>query len=369
MNTAVEISLLAEAEFSGYKENWDKLLEGSDLTSYFLTWEWLYSFWLSLYDINHELRIYTFKVGTKLVGILPLYLHKSFINGFWVRKLHFLGDGVASDRMDLICLPGYHKACCDLFYRDVFIKKKNNFDMIEFQSMCDESYLLEYFKEKEKSHFLKEIVCPKVVLPETYKEYLDRYNSRKRNRIKKRSKKIYEDFESVEIEYHSLKHRKDLLDTLFDLHKKRSDVVRNGKSSFCNNYRKEFNTFLCENCENESVFFSIVKINGKIASILYLFLYKRNLYYYQNGWLPKYADYSIGMFHLYETIEYAIGKGYLTFDLLRGDEPYKYKLKGEESKTYTFTCFSRSFLGIFYKYLYSLSKKTKYIIKRSLLMI
>jgi hypothetical protein len=100
-----------------------------------------------------------------------------------------------------------------------------------------------------------------------------------------------------------------------------------------------------------------------------MFVYKGNLYYYQNGWLPEYTDYSIGMFHLYEVIKYAIEKGYSTFDMLRGDEPYKYRLKGEELKTLTFIYFSQSFLGSLHRYLYSFSKGITLVVKKYLLMV
>jgi len=270
--------------------------------------------------------------------------------------------------MDLICLPGYEAVCTDLFYQNVIASNKKDFDMIEFQSIRADFHLLNYLKKKERECFLKEIKCPRIALPESYEKYLEGYKSKKRYWIKKLPKKLYKDFKSVKVEFHSPGKKITLLNILFDLHKKRRDSLRYGKSSFCNDYRRKFNNSLLDKSLDGDVLFSTVKIKDEIVSILYMFVYKGTLYQYQSGWLPEYAMYTIGLFHLYEVIKYAIGKGYSTFDLLRGDESYKYSLKGEDCKTYTLLCFNQSITGMFHKYFYLFSKRVKWTIKKCLLM-
>ena len=65
--------------------------------------------------------------------------------------------------------------------------------------------------------------------------------------------------------------------------------------------------------------------NNDIISILYILNYKGNYYFYQNGWLPKYAKFSIGIVHLSKAISYVIEMKGKTFDFLRGPVVYKFK--------------------------------------------
>jgi CelD/BcsL family acetyltransferase involved in cellulose biosynthesis len=161
-----------------------------------------------------------------------------------------------------------------------------------------------------------------------------------------------------------LKDSKNLIDTLFNLHKQRWEIVRNESSSFYNEYRKKFNNTFINRCEKNDVLFSLVKINNEIASIMYMFIYKNNIFYYQNGWLPKYSKLSIGLFHIYKVIEYSIKKKYHSFDLLRGDENYKLKLKGENRKTFTVLYFKTSFKGTIIRLLFIIIQNLKLAIKK-----
>ena len=126
------------------------------------------------------------------------------------------------------------------------------------------------------------------------------------------------------------------MDILFDLHKKRWDSIKNKYSTFDNKYRIKFNkTLLKLNEGKNNIIFSKLLVKDQVESILYIFHHKKNFYFYQNGWNPDFSKYSIGLVHLILFVQYAISKKAKTFDLLRGDEPYKFKLSNDIRNTYT----------------------------------
>ena len=106
------ISLLAGEEFCRYRERWNKLLDASISESFFLKWEWIYTYWESLDKENAVLQVWLCHDGNKLVGIAPFYVYSTMYMKIPVRKMAFLGDRVASDYMDIFALPGYEEACC-----------------------------------------------------------------------------------------------------------------------------------------------------------------------------------------------------------------------------------------------------------------
>lgn len=366
MSKAVKIHLLTENEFKGIKSDWNGLLEKSNVQSFFLKWEWLYSYWETVQDKRSKLHVYLFKVDSKIIGILPLYVRNVKFYSIPIRKLSFLGNDVASDFMDIICLPDYQEVCCNAFYQDVFRnrRKYSEFTLLEFQSLSNDSYLYTFLKNKQRILFTNQTICPRVVLPDKFEDYLKNYKHKRRWQIRDRERQIYKKFDSVDIEFCTLKDNKNLIDILFDLHKKRWEIARNESSRFYNDYRKKFNYTFLAHCNKDDVLFSLVKINNEIASIMYMFKYKNNIFYYQNGWLPKYSKFSIGLFHIYKVIDYSITKKYNSFDLLRGDENYKLKLKGENRITYTLLYFNTSFTGTILRMLYIIIQNIKPVIKK-----
>lgn len=65
--------------------------------------------------------------------------------------------------------------------------------------------------------------------------------------------------------------------------------------------------------------------DGRLVAGLYGFMCGEVFSYYQSGWWPDLAKYSIGSVLVDEAIRYAGDEGAHTFDFLRGAEPYKYR--------------------------------------------
>jgi CelD/BcsL family acetyltransferase involved in cellulose biosynthesis len=68
----------------------------------------------------------------------------------------------------------------------------------------------------------------------------------------------------------------------------------------------------------------VLRLGGKPVAALYGFLYQGTFYFYQSGFDPGYARRSVGLVAMGLTIRKAIEEGAAEFDLLHGDEDYKF---------------------------------------------
>ena len=98
----VNIETICDIEsFKSLRSEWDALLQRSFSNGLFLTWEWIYSWWMA-YHSNKELNIICMrKNDNALVGIAPLFIHKTKYYKISVAELTFIGD-LSSDRQDFI---------------------------------------------------------------------------------------------------------------------------------------------------------------------------------------------------------------------------------------------------------------------------
>jgi CelD/BcsL family acetyltransferase involved in cellulose biosynthesis len=70
---------------------------------------------------------------------------------------------------------------------------------------------------------------------------------------------------------------------------------------------------------------SFQSIAGRRAAAVLAFRYGDRYYVYNSGYDPAFRDYAAGVVCMGRTIRAAIDEGVAIFDLLQGDEPYKYR--------------------------------------------
>lgn len=68
----------------------------------------------------------------------------------------------------------------------------------------------------------------------------------------------------------------------------------------------------------------VLRLDGKPAASLYGFRYHRSFYFFQSGFDPRYGRHSVGLVTMGLAIQKALEEGAAEYDLLHGDEPYKF---------------------------------------------
>jgi CelD/BcsL family acetyltransferase involved in cellulose biosynthesis len=79
---------------------------------------------------------------------------------------------------------------------------------------------------------------------------------------------------------------------------------------------------------------------GKPIAALYCFAYNGVYYYYQSGRDPAYAKYCVGFVLMNLAIQEAINEKAKVFDMLTGEELYKYRWADRDNICYHFLAFN-----------------------------
>lgn len=368
-NTGFTSSLLTDEEFSRYREPWNRLLDSSGSESFFLKWEWLYTFWETVDAKNAVLQVWLCHDGQQLVGIAPFYACSTTFMKTPVRKIAFLGDRVASDYMDIFAEPGYEKICC----REVLHRLQFNcpvaYDLLELDGICADSNLYRYLdaggcNANRGMQLVPRFDCPRTMLDSSFDNYVHRLSASTRYSLGRKQRKLERDFGKVEIEHLDLQENPRMLDVLFDLHRQRWGALQGKTSTFSSAYRESFNNRLLKLLGKGDGFFSCMSLAGKPVSIMYIFVYKNNAFFYQNGWSPVFAPYGVGILIIQQAIQHAIDEGYRSFDFLRGEEAYKYQFCEETRQAYSVQYFGPGPFGRVAKVLFLLKTGLKGLLLR-----
>lgn len=345
----LSIRLLSEESFSQYREPWNRLLDASGSESFFLKWEWIYTFWKTIDRRRTSLLVCLCYHKSELVGLAPLYAYGCKFMGLPIWKVAFLGDRVASDYMDVFAKPGYEGGCCRAVLNLLRTNIPHAFSVIEFDAVCADSNLYRYLAAdkggRDDALVLPRFECPRAILTPLFDDYISRLSPGTRYDIRRKQRKLERKFAGLTIKHLDLSMHPEMLDVLFDLHADRWSMIKDRESTFYSSFRRRFNEELLRHLESHEGYFSCVAVDEKPVSIMYIFIYKKNAFFYQNGWNPAYAPYSIGIYTIQQAIRHAIDKGCKTFDFLRGSEAYKYKLCNDMRQAYAVLLFDAGFYG------------------------
>jgi CelD/BcsL family acetyltransferase involved in cellulose biosynthesis len=78
----------------------------------------------------------------------------------------------------------------------------------------------------------------------------------------------------------------------------------------------------------------ILELDGKPVAQIICFDYNNCIYLYNSGYEPQYVSLSVGLLSKVLAIKDSIERGKQKFDFLKGAEPYKYRLGGQEVPLY-----------------------------------
>jgi len=314
--------------FDGLRDEWDRLLADSASDCVFLTWEWLRSWWSHLAE-RRQLRIVAVRREGELVALAPLSVRPSSVRRlFPFRAVEFLGSGTAgSDYLDLIVRKGDEAEALDALSRAL---GQRNLMMELGQLRCSgsvaaglESHLVQ---RGWKSAQTKVNTCPIIDLRgHSWITYLATLGSQHRHDVQRKMKNLSKHFE-VEFERVEIEEQRDpALQLLIALHNKRWIERGGGSDAFHTAGHVAFHReFTARALRRGWLRLYVLRLDGKPASALYGLRYGRTFYFYQSGFDPQYARHSVGLVTMGLAIQSALEEGAEEYDLLHGDEAYKF---------------------------------------------
>jgi CelD/BcsL family acetyltransferase involved in cellulose biosynthesis len=316
-----QVEAIADADgFRALRDDWNALLQRSSSDCLFLTWEWLYLWWLHLGGA--ALSILAVRRDGELVGIAPFMETRGF-----TRRLELLGTGtVGSDYLDLVAdrahEPGVLGALRGwLDERGIAVTASQ---VLRSGSLMER--LLAALALNRWEHTSTVInVCPYAPLGgHSWDSYLGELSSSHRYNFRRRLRQLEKRYRVELVRAGSEEERQRGLETLVALHLRRWSE-RHGSDAFSRAALIDFHHDVSRRAlENGWLRLYVLRLDGRPAAALYGFKYGDRFYFYQSGFDPDYGKHSVGLVMMGLSIRDAIGEGAREYDLLHGDERYKF---------------------------------------------
>lgn len=325
MNTrhGVTIACIQDADaFAALRDEWAELLQSSAGSNPFLTWEWLYAWWMH-FGNAHGLRLLLVRAGGRLIAVAPLWLIGAPLS--WFSRLEFLGtDEAGSDYLDVIARRGREEEAVAAL-ADFLASRQLTLRLTHLPPASIGARLAERLAAAGwRSSVAEDGVCPVVDLSgHTFESYLATLGASHRANIRRRLRTLNREFELRFDRVTRHEDRQSALAALAVFHYRRY-ADRGGSTAFRSPAARGFHDDATRLALDRGwLRMYVLTLNGGIAAVMYGFSDGGRFFFYQHGYDEAYAPYSIGLALMALTINAAIGEGATEFDMLWGTEPYK----------------------------------------------
>lgn len=318
-----------ESVFEVLQPEWNSLLAQARSNRIFSTWEWQ-STWWNAYHPGELLVIEVRNGDEELVGLAPLFIDAN-------RNVHFVGCEDVTDYLDIIVHQNYETEVYQTLADYLAENKGANFDAIELCNIPAESPTLAGFLDAlASSDFTTKTelidVCPVIELGNDWEEYLANLDKKQRHEVRRKLRRASGDNINWYIvgEDHNLT---DELDIFLNLMASASE----DKAQFLQdeNNRAFFKAMVPLFFEKGWLQLAIITMDGQPAAGYLNFDYGNEIGVYNSGLdIGVGGTLSLGIVLLSHLINRAIELGRARFDLLRGNETYKYRMGGQDDEIY-----------------------------------
>jgi CelD/BcsL family acetyltransferase involved in cellulose biosynthesis len=319
-------TILDVAHFAALKQEWNELLQSSDSDGFFLTWEWLYTWWKHLAG-GRQLFIIAVRREGVLIALAPCCLSSaSLAHRRLLPVLEFLGSGFAgSDYLDVIVRRGHEEEACQalssclagqqLVLNWTQLKRGNCMAAGVASALGENGWSV---AEAETN------TCPFIPLAgRSWDSYFATLGAEHRYNSKRKWKRLNRDYNVSFEPVRTQEQCGESIDLVIALHNLRWRD-RGGSDAFHTPALVEFHReFSQVALERGWLRLYVLRLDGKPAACLYGFLYRGTFYFYQSGLDAAYDKYSAGLVTMGLAIKRAIEEGAEEYDLLHGNEAYK----------------------------------------------
>jgi len=172
------------------------------------------------------------------------------------------------------------------------------------------------------------ITSPRLGLPRDFETYVQSLGKKERHELRRKIRRL-ENATQATFRWASSTdaERAAALDRFFALHR----LSRGEKADFMTpDVERFFRDIADALAPLGRLRLGVLRAHGQDAAVLFAFAYRGTLALYNAAYDPALASLSIGIVSHAWAIREAIAEQFDTYDLLRGDEPYKYDLGGKD---------------------------------------
>jgi CelD/BcsL family acetyltransferase involved in cellulose biosynthesis len=355
--------------FAALGGEWTHLLTRSRSDCVFLSHEWLSGWWKHLSD-GRELHILTARTAGRLVGILPLAIRPRQVGRMMPKVLEFLGSGiVGSDYLDAIVDQAFEQESLDAFTRAL----SGSRFMIQFGQLRESGSLAEGIASRLgraawKVSNARINVCPFIPLSGySWENYLSELGSSQRYNFQRRLKSLEKTGE-FRLETATAADCVRSLDVLIELHHKRWGTRTELSEAFQTESITAFHReFVQAAADRGWLRLLSLWIANRPVAALYGLRYGRTFSFYQSGFDPEFAKKSVGLVMMGLAIRSAIEEGADEYDLLHGDEEYKFHWTQKSKELRRVELFPPRARGFLYRHAITANRAARRLARRMLI--
>jgi CelD/BcsL family acetyltransferase involved in cellulose biosynthesis len=277
--------------------------------------------WWDAFGAGYEIFIRVVKENNTVIGIAP-FMKKD-------NTVCFIGSVDVCDYQDFIVVPGKEPVFFNTLLDDL---KNQGIKILDLAHVRPDSLVMNNLVDiaVTKKYIIvkgQEDVSFEMPLPDTFEAYLDSLNTKQRHEVRRKLRRFTEE---GNIEYRLIGSGPELttaLETFFRMFVE----SREDKAAFLTDKMKEYFKAVVRSMSDTGILrLGVLELDKKPVAEILCFEYANCLYLYNSGYDPQYVGLSAGVLSKVLAIKYCIDKGIKKFDFLKGAEPYKTHIGGQE---------------------------------------
>lgn len=281
---------------------------------------WLKVWWQ---EFNPEAEPYlvTIRREGEIIGIAPLLIKEG--------RASIIGSADVCDYLDFVVADGKEEEFFNTLLDDLGEKGVKHLDLGSLRP--DSTVLTSLVGIAVKRGY--EVLCQpedvslEIDLPASWEEYLATLSKKQRHEVRRKLRRLWE---TGKVEYrcsNSNHLNEDFMDTFLKLFA----LSRQEKAGFMTARRESFFRSLAKAMAEIGLLrFGILEIDKQPVAMTMGFDYGDTIYLYNSAYDPQFNSLSVGVLCKTLCIQESIKAGKKRFDLLKGNEIYKYHLGGRE---------------------------------------
>ena len=316
--------IITQESFSSLSSYWTDLRYNLNWGSIFVLPAWL-NVWWQEFGTGAELYLSAVRQDNEVIGIAPLLVREG--------KASIIGSADICDYLDFVVAPGRERDFFSVLLDDLRQKGINQLDLRPLQP--DSTVLTHLVSIAQNRGY--EVLChPEDVsleldLPATWEEYLATLDKKQRHEVRRKLRRLWE---AGSVEHRCVEVGREVEDYL-DIFLKLFSLSRDEKASFMNPKMESFFRSLAKAMAEIGLLrLGIIQLDKVPVAMTMGFDYNDSHYLYNSAYDPQFNYLSVGLLCKVLCLKESIKKGRKKWDFLKGGEPYKYQLGGQEIPLY-----------------------------------
>jgi len=281
--------------------------------------------WYQEFGAGAELYLGAIRQGEKIIGIAPLLVREG--------RASIIGSVDICDYLDFVVAPGMEGDFFNVLLTDLGEKGINQLDL---RPLRPDSTVLSHLVSIAQNRGYEVLCHPEDVsleldLPSTWEEYLTTLDKKQRHEVRRKLKRLWE---AGNVEHRCVEVGREVEDYL-NIFLKLFSLSRDEKASFMNPKMESFFRSLAEAMAEIGLLrLGIIQLDKVPVAMTMGFDYNDSHYLYNSAYDPQFNYLSVGLLCKVLCLKESIEKGRKKWDFLKGGEPYKYQLGGQEIPIY-----------------------------------